>query len=609
MRDLSTHRGHAATGHCIRAGSLSLFSSVTPSDSVPAANPWLQPRRWLLAIASLALTCVALALLPAARIDGLGDRAIGHWTSLLPPIVAVVIALCFRHLVTALVAAFLLGAALAFGPLPWVFLPRAAIDLVWENLTANFSLAIFGFLFSLVGLVHVISRSGGVQGLVAQLTRVARGPRSAKLAAMLAGLVVFFDDYSNTIVVGTTMRSLFDRFRISREKLAYIVDSTSAPVAGLALISTWIAFEVFLFGQAVDGLGVAEDGFGIFLAALPMRFYCIGTLVFVAINAALHRDFGPMLRAEQRAAIEGKVIADTARPLSGRATEAMQPVEGAPQRWHNAAAPLAVVILGTVGGIVWLGRGMVLAGGGAFSFVSAASWRAAFGAVSASDSGAMGVLFVAALAGSLVAIVMAKAQGILTLRESARAWLGSFPMLRMALFILVMAWSMKSLCTDFLHTDTYLVALLGDRLPLTWLPVGAFFIGAAMSFALGTSWGTMAMLIPVLLPLAHALGAYEEGNRVIFWLTCAAVLDGAIFGDHCSPISDTTVLSSLASGCDHLDHTTTQLGYAIPVMLLAAGLGYLPTALGFPAAAYFATFPIATAALFLVFGRPVARAA
>lgn len=573
----------------------------------PAARPWRQPRRWIIAGAAIAVACLVLALLPTTRPEGLGDRAIGRWSSLLPPIVAVVIALCFRDLVVALLAAFLLGAALAFGPVPWVFLPRAAVELVWANLTGNFSIAIFGFLFSLVGLVHVIGRSGGVQGMVGQLTRVARGPRSARFAAILAGLAVFFDDYSNTIVVGSTMRALFDRFRIPREKLAYIVDSTTAPVAGLAVLSTWIAFEVFLFGQAVEGLGVAEDGFGIFLAALPMRFYCLGTLMFVAINAGLHRDFGPMLRAERRAALEGKVHADTARPLTGRLSDLMEPVAGAPLRWFNAVVPLLVVVLGTLLGILWLGRRKVLAGGGEFSFSSAAGWRDAFGAVSASDSGAMGVLFWAALGGGLVAVAMAKAQRILTIRESARAWLGSIPTLWMAIFILVMAWSMKSLCADYLDTDTYLVALLGDRLPLVWLPVTSFLLGAVMSFALGTSWGTMGVLIPVILPLAHALGAYDEASRVIFWLTCAAVLDGAIFGDHCSPISDTTVLSSLATGCDHLDHTTTQLAYAVPVMVFAAALGYLPTALGMPAGVYFASFPAAALALFLLVGRPVPR--
>jgi Na+/H+ antiporter NhaC len=175
----------------------------------------------------------------------------------------------------------------------------------------------------------------------------------------------------------------------------------------------------------------------------------------------------------------------------------------------------------------------------------------------------------------------------------------------MTVFILVMAWAMKTLCADLLDTDAYLVALLGDRLPLPVLPLLVFLIAALMSFALGTSWGTMGVLIPVVLPLAHSLGAYEEGNRVIFWLTASAVLDGAIFGDHCSPISDTTVLSSLASGCDHLHHVGTQFVYAITVMLLAALLGYLPTALGMPGTIYYATFPVAACGVFFLVGRPL----
>lgn len=578
---------------------------MTSRDATPMPSPWRQPRRWALTLGSIALVAAVLAVLPVRPPPGMDEAAIGHWSSLLPPIVAVAVALGFRHLVAALTSALVLGAMLAFGPWPWVFLPRAAVEVVWANVTGNFSLSIFGFLFALVGLIHIVGRSGGVHGMVAQLSRVARGPRSTKFAAMLAGFVVFFDDYSNTIVVGSTMRALFDRFRISREKLAYIVDSTTAPIAGLAVLSTWIAFEVFLFGQVAEGLGLREDGFAVFLAALPMRFYCIGTLMFVAINALSHRDFGPMLRAERRAALEGKVHSDHARPLTAASTQAMDPAPGVPLRWYNAAVPLLVVIFGTLGGIVVFGRAAVLEGGGTFAFGSAASWREAFGAVSASDSGAMGVLFAAALAGCVFAVVLARAQRILTVRESVRAWLGAVPTLWMAVFILVAAWSMKSLCADFLDTDGYLVALLGERLPLPVLPVLAFLLGSAMSFALGTSWGTMGVLIPVVLPLAHALGAYEHDGGVIFWLTCAAVLDGAIFGDHCSPISDTTVLSSVATGCDHLDHTTTQLGYAVPVMVLAAALGYLPTALGMPWAVYFASFPAVAVLLFLVVGRRV----
>lgn len=566
---------------------------------------WLRPRRWLVFFSALALVCAILAFGPNGSSGTSQASATGHWTSVLPPVIAVLLAFCFRNFIVALSSAVLFGAVLAYGPKPWVFLPNAAVELIWNNLVAYANLAIFGFIFCLVGLVHVIGRSGGIHGLVDVLTRIARSQRSARFAAITTGLVLFFDDYANTVVVGSTMRKLFDRWRISREKLAYIVDSTSAPVAGVAVLSTWIAFEVFLFSGAVADLGIAEDGFGVFLAALPMRFYCFGSLIFVVLNAALQRDFGPMRQAEVRAAIEGKVIADDARPFSGREETRLEPEPGVPHRWYNAAIPLFIVIFGTIGGIAVLGRMLIVREGGTFSITSADDWRAASGAVGASGSGAVGVLFWAALLGCLVAIVLARMQRLLTVRQSARAWIGAFPTLWMTVFILVMAWAMKTLCADLLNTDAYLVALLGDRLPLPLLPALVFLIGALMSFALGTSWGTMGVLIPVVLPLAHSLGAYEEGHRVIFWLTASAVLDGAIFGDHCSPISDTTVLSSLASGCDHLHHVGTQFVYAVSVMLLAAVLGYLPAAIGMPVAVYYASFPVAVCALFFLVGRPL----
>lgn len=580
------------------------FLSAVSAARTDPRPLWFQPKRWIIFFTALTAACVVLALGPEGAPDS-PEAAGGRWTSILPPVIAVLLALCFRNFVVALSAAVLCGAVLAYGPKPWVFLPRTAIDLIWANLVAYANLAIFGFLFCLVGLVHVAGRSGGINGLVNALTRVARGPRSAKLAAVASGLILFFDDYANTVVVGSTMRRLFDRWRVSREKLAYIADSTSAPVAGLAVLSTWIAFEVYLFNSALTDLGIGEDGFGVFLAALPLRFYCIGTLIFVVLNAALGRDFGPMRRAEVRAAVEGKVMADTAHPLSGREESRLEPDPGVPHRWYNAAVPLGVVVFGTIAGILVVGRELLRNEGAAFSITSADDWRAAFGAVSASDSGAVGVLFWAALAGCVIAIIMACAQRLLTVPQAGRAWLGALPTMGMTVFILVMAWAMKSLCADLLNTDAYLVALLGDRLPLPVLPVLVFLVAALMSFALGTSWGTMGVLIPVVLPLAHALGAYDEGHRVIFWLTASAVLDGAIFGDHCSPISDTTVLSSLASGCDHIDHVSTQMVYAISAMVLAAGLGYLPTALGLPGAIYFATFPAACVGLLFLIGRPV----
>jgi len=484
-------------------------------------------------------------------------------------------------------------------------------EFIWINFKGQFNLYIFLFLFALVGMIHVTYKSGGIHGLVGLVSRIAKTPSTAKVATFFAGMVVFFDDYSNTVVVGSTMRKLTDRFRVSREKLAYIVDSTTAPVAGLALLSTWIAYEVWLFDSVGGGLGVAEGGYVMFLTILPYRFYCWGTLIMVFLTSALGRDFGPMLRAERRAALEGKLIADGAKPLAREGGEEMEPSNEKPQRSINAVLPLLVVLGGTLGGIILVGRARLLGEGATFSFASFTDWRYAFGATTNPEyggGGAMTCLFLASVAGGAVAVLLAVSQRILTVRESAHAYLRAIPTLWMAIFILVMAWGMKEVCTNTefgLHTDTYLISLLGARLPLEALPLLVFFIASGMAFATGTSFGAMGILIPIILPLAHAMGAYEEGNRILFWLVAAAVLDGAIFGDHCSPISDTTVLSSIASNCDHIDHVSTQIVYALTTMVVASIAGYSAVALGVPALWYFLFFPLVMVVILFTVGRKV----
>ncbi len=569
---------------------------------------WKRPRRW----SSFFLVCGAVGLFfwilptdPSVVPEG---TKVGKWTSILPPIFAVIVALHFRSLVWALSSAFILGTFLAHAPNYLMALPLGMKNFIWVNFTQQFNLYIFAFLFSLVGLIHVAYRSGGIHGLVAKINRVAKGPRSTKLATSLAGLAIFFDDYSNTVVVGSTMRALSDKWRISREKLAYIVDSTTAPIAGLALLSTWIAFEVFFFNQASDQLGLNEGGYEMFVRLIPYRFYCWGTLLFVFFTSALGRDFGPMYKAEKRAALEGKLIADGARLLTSEKGGELEPVKGKPQRWVNAVIPLAIVIGGTLGGILLLGRHKVLGSGDPFSFAHLSDWRAAFGMVTNpafTPGGAMKILFFASFTGGVVAVVMAMSQKILTFKEAGKAYMRALPTLWMAFFILIMAWGMSKICTEGVHTDTYLISLLGGRIELVYLPLFVFLIASGMSFSTGTSFGTMAILIPVILPLAHALGAYEEGNRIIFWLTAAAIMDGAIFGDHCSPISDTTVLSSISAGCDHIDHVTTQMAYALTTMLIAGSVGYLAVASGMTASHYFLLFPAITVGILMIIGKKV----
>ncbi len=577
----------------IKSGTSKIFSK--PFGPVVGRTLWF--------VLTLAASCLFFALLPQQEVNLIGQDVSTNWTSILPPLVAILVALFYRSLVAALSAAFVTGSVLVFGFGPFT-LPRAVSEFVVGNLQAQFSIYIFGFLFMLVGLVHVITLNGGIQGAILQLERLVRGPRSAKLTVGLAGLAVFFDDYSNTVVVGSTMRPLTDRWRISREKLAYLVDSTTAPVAGLAVISTWIAYEVSLFQGVTENLGLDLGGYELFLTILPLRFYCLATLGMVFLTSALNRDFGPMLRAERRAAQTGELTAPGARPLVAD-DPAMSSQAGPTAHWIQAVLPLAVVILGTFGGIIAYGYLLLRDSGTSFSIFDPSDIRRAFGAVSGAyqTGGVMKVLFLAAVAGSLTAIFMSVARKLLTLREALGCYLKTLRFLATAIFILIMAWSMKSICADALHTDHYLVSVVGDQIPVGLVPLVAFLMAAGMSFALGTSWGTMGILIPILLPFAHTVADANGAGPIVFLLTSAAILDGAIFGDHCSPISDTTVLSSLSTGCDHLDHVNTQIVYALTAMAGAALLGYLATGFGFTPFVFYLGYPVATGLFLWVVGK------
>lgn len=569
------------------------------------------PRRWGACILSLIGICIVLALLPAGALPESAEAGQGHWSSLLPPLVAVVVAISFRSLVAALSCAFLTGALLFYGWNPLVFIPSSIKNFLLANILGQFSLYIFGFLFALVGMVHVLYKSGGIQGLVILFSKVAKTARTAQAATMGAGLMIFFDDYSNTIVVGQTMRSLTDRFRISREKLAYMVDSTTAPIAGLALVSSWIAYEVWLLGSTAQSLGLETGGYAIFVQMIPVRFYCWGTLMFLAINIATRREFGPMLKAERRAREEGALIAPDARPLLRENPERLEPPTGTPFRWFNAAVPLATVISGVFLGILFVGSRRLLRDGNTPDYFSLTGLRDIFGitvydpSLPAGGPGVPLVLFWAAVFGGVIAIAMPVAQRILKPVEAASSYMGSLPTLGVTLFILPMAWAMKSIC-ESLGTSYYLLSLVGDSLPIAAVPLLTFLLAAGMAFAMGTSWGTMGVMIPIMLPFVWVLGVDEPNQMALFILTAAAVLDGAIFGDHCSPISDTTVLSSVATGCDHLHHVTTQLPYALSTMVLASLIGYSGVAfLGYSPWVFFVLFPVAAFGLLRTVGTRV----
>ncbi len=493
-------------------------------------------------------------------------------SSLLPAVVAIVLAFATGRVVLSLGVAVALGGLLSVGANPVELVPHAARDYFWKaTLTDSFKLWIIAFTCGLLGLVRLATRAGGIHGIVDRIAGRVRGARSAQRTTALMGLAVFFDDYANTVLVGSTMRELSDRLRVAREKLAYIVDSTAAPLAGVALISTWIGFEIGLLSDAARGVGMETEGYGLFLSALPFRFYCLFTLVLVAVLVVTGRDLGPMLRAERRAAHTGQVVGPFARPMSSGTLDCGGASIGddLPRLAHVAVLPMAVVLLGTILGLFWDGGGFA---GGPAALLSFEAWREAFGDAENSTF----VMAMATAAGSVLLLILVMAHRLLSFPRALKAYVEGMWSMSLAVVILVLAWAIKAVCDD-LGTGNLLVAALGDSLPPLAVPLAVFFLAAVVAFATGTSWGTMAILIPVAVPLS-----FELGGAALTFVTMAAVLDGAIFGDHCSPISDTTVMSSIATGCDHMDHVRTQIPYALFSMTIAALFGYLWTTLGLP---------------------------
>ena len=508
------------------------------------------------------------------------------WFSLVPPVVAILLALVFKEVITALLAGVWLGALAVAGYNPlsalWRTIDLYAVSAVADVDGGHTQILVFSLLLG--GLVGIVAKNGGTQGIVDAVSPFASTGRRGKVVTWLAGLGIFFDDYANTLIVGNTMRPITDRLKISREKLAYIVDSTAAPVAALVPISTWVGYEISLIA---DGMSIAAtqpgtdpalvatltsiSPFAVFISTIPYLFYPLLALVFVFLTSFMDRDFGPMAAAERRAAAGGGVHRPGAQLAVDTTATHLTPPEGVAPRWHNAAIPIITVIIVVLGGLYTSGRASADPG---------ASLMDIFGAADP-----FAPLLWGSAAGCIVGITLSVVQRILTMKESLNAWLSGMRAMLLAMVILTLAWSLGQVTED-LGTAQYLAQILSDALPLEVIPVLVFVTSAAMAFATGTSWATMAIMLPLVIPLTVTLGGAEGfgvgGEYSILLGSISSVLAGAIFGDHCSPISDTTVLSSTAAACDHLDHVKTQLPYAVGVALLAMVVGDVGTALGLP---------------------------
>ncbi|MBW3670981.1 MAG: Na+/H+ antiporter NhaC family protein [Acidobacteria bacterium] len=504
-------------------------------------------------------------------------ETIPGWLSITPPLLAIVLALVFRDVLMSLFLGVFLGAWILEAWKPFPAFSSTIGDYIVPALADTDHASILVFSTLLGGMVGLISKSGGSLGIVARIRGWATSPERGQVSTWLMGLFIFFDDYANSLIVGSTMRPITDKLRVSREKLAYIVDSTAAPVSSIFPISTWIGFEVGLIAAAFASVGITMDAYGAFIASIPYRFYPLFALLTVFVIAASGKDFGPMLRAEQRARATGKVQDDDAVPLADPTGDSLAPPADIPHRAINAILPIITVIVVTILGLYITGSSGVERA----AFDSSGAWlQAVF-----SEANSYAALLWASMSGVIVALLLPAAQRLMPLRELMSGMVEGFKAMLLALIVLVLAWSIGAI-TESLHTADYVVGMTEGILSPHWVGVLVFVMSALIAFATGTSWGTMAILMPLVVPVAHGIATsagYAPGSSIYVGALLGAissVLAGSVWGDHCSPISDTTILSSMATGCDHIAHVRTQLPYALGVGVLGMAVGDIPTGYG-----------------------------
>ncbi|MFT7489877.1 MAG: tetracycline resistance efflux pump [Candidatus Promineifilaceae bacterium] len=506
----------------------------TPSR-LPA---WLRP--------ALAITIIAASFLWVGH-----DHALA---ALWPAIVALTTVFLLRSVLAGLFLGAACGALLQTQGRPVAAYVALINDHMIPSLQSSWNVSVVIFTLLMGGFVALIEAGGGLSGVLRTLTR---HPKQARIrvegAAFGLGLICFFDGLANSMLVGRVLRPLADRAHVSRAKLAYIVDSTSAPVACVAFISTWIAYQLSMIREGLAQVGRDDNPYVLFLQSIPLNFYCWFTLLLVLLTVIRRIDIGPMKHFQQTQ--EAHTDAETTGPDAGV--------------WR-AAIPL-LVLMGT------LVSGLYLTGTDQPWPISRTGLADAFG-----NAKTALVLVCSAGVGCLVAFVCAYRPG----RGPAlcRSFQQGLTALFLPVLILVGAWTLSSTLKELAAAEA-LSALLSDTLPVKLLPMAVFLVGAGMSFVTGTSWGTMGILMPLAVPSAITLGAGLSATDAhgILLGVIAAVFSGAVFGDHCSPMSDTTIVSSVSCDLDPLDHVKTQLPYALLAAVIAIAFGFIPSGLGLPA--------------------------
>ncbi|WP_134671303.1 Na+/H+ antiporter NhaC family protein [Halorussus marinus] len=472
--------------------------------------------------------------------------------SLVPPLLAIVLAMVTRRAILSLFLGIWSGGVIYTGGHGVVQTLTWTAQSIGESLFHAKILMIVMFLGAGVALIW---RLGGALAIANAATSRLDSQRKVGLATWIFGMLWFFGDYSNTAIVGTTMRDMADEMRMSREKLSYIVDSTAAPVATFG-ISSWVVYQLSMIEQGYEAAGItgqAPESFGLFLQSIPFNMYCIFALAMVGIIILTQRDFGEMLDAEHRSWKEGKVLRDDAVP--------MQSAEDSLGDMFTDSPQLRYFLL-PVGTLI----AVVFAGAAYTGFAGSESGAAFIDVVS--NAQFVDALLWGAFSMAAMGIISGTVGGLMDLEEAMETVIDGFSMMLTAASILVMAWTIGGV-TSSLGTGVYVTNVAESLISPMLLPVIILFASALIAFSTGTSWGTMAIVTPIAVPLAWNIG---NSTPELLPVAIGTVFSGAIFGDHCSPISDTTILSSTFTGADHIDHVRTQMYYAVTVVLVAAAM-------------------------------------
>ena len=488
---------------------------------------------------------------------------------LLPPIIAIGLALLTKEVYSSLFIGVLAGALLFVlsggnaeagyfvgGEWSWNFNPMDVVEVTLGKIVGSaadsWNMSILVFLVLLGMLVTLVTRAGGSKAYGEWATTKFTTKKSAMLATSALGAIIFVDDYFNCLTVGTVMSPVTDKHKISRAKLAYIIDSTAAPICIIAPVSSW--------GAAVAGVVSVENQFGVFLQTIPFNFYALLTIIFVIAIVCMNIDFGPMKAIEQMAQETGDLgntqgeVAKTDFAISTKGTI-----------W-DLIVPIVVLIVGAV-------LGMIYTGGGFAGETLIDSFT---------NCDAPTALNYGAFAGLLTALLMYLPRKVITAKEYMESLVQGFKSMVPAITILVLAWSLGGICKGELNLGGNIAVLFENSSVLTLLPAILFVLAGFIGFSTGTSWGTMAILIPLAEGILN-LGEGTEATTLLI-ICIAAVAAGAVLGDHISPISDTTIMASTGAQCNHLQHVSSQIPYALTVGAVAvvaflvaglcSGLGY-----------------------------------